>query len=134
MYTPSRNAVPWQIPLPDLWALINAPLDADDIALVAGASWYSNKNSVQLAKAWRNACTTTSQWSWKETLEKRARQITAFRSLGKILDTTGPGDLPCGITAETMQQEEQTISNQLTDVFAEELKNATGKRGKTKKK
>lgn len=60
-------------------------------------------------------------YTHRESLEARAREISAFRSLGVMLDPHGGGDLPCGITAERMKSDEENVAAKLVAEFARDL-------------
>ncbi|TXH11037.1 MAG: hypothetical protein E6R04_03595 [Spirochaetes bacterium] len=116
-----RDKKPWTIPLDDLWELIHGPFDPDDLALHAGARWFSFRDPSTVVAAWNKAINYTSRWTWKETLEKRAHQVSAFRSLGVMLDSNGPGNLPGGISVNDMIREESKIIRELSAIFEDEL-------------
>ncbi|WP_048895569.1 helicase-related protein [Mycolicibacterium conceptionense] len=118
------GAKPWSASVEDLWALANGPFTEQDIALGAGARWISDHDPAALARSYRRArrgLGADAGDPGKQALEHMARQITGFRSLGRILDADGAGDLPCGITAEQMEQDEREVAVSLTEVFADEL-------------
>ena len=110
----------WDMSISDLWSLIHGPFNPETIALHAGASWFRTHNTVELRSKYMTALHMRA-YTHRESLEARAREISAFRSLGVMLDPYGGGDLPCGITAERMKSDEENVAAKLVAEFARDL-------------
>lgn len=126
------TALGWRIKLTDLWSLINGPFDHRDLALSAGAKWFEDGSEDDLHEAWLHAKSYSTEWSHKETLESRARQVSAFKSLAYMIGKDG--GLPCGVTKEDMDAAASGIAESLSGIFDKELRHADRPRNKKRRR